>query len=57
VRLFVKPEQIGIVVAGDPGRNQSRGYMSNHMQGPRTSRPITLPADWQALLAAARPKS
>ena len=29
---------VDILVAGDPGRNQSRGYMNNHMQGPPTSR-------------------
>ncbi len=49
VRMFVKAEHIGIVVAGDPGRNQSRGYMANHMEGARTSRRIVLPARWHAL--------
>jgi len=41
---------IGIVVAGDPGRNQSRGYVSNHSQGPPTSRRIELPDDWEQRL-------
>ncbi|HSQ03202.1 MAG TPA: hypothetical protein VLN59_04140 [Burkholderiales bacterium] len=54
VRIFVKPEQIGIVVAGDPGRNQSRGYMANHEQGARTSKRIALPAGWNDLLSAGR---
>jgi hypothetical protein len=54
VRIFVKPEQIGIVVAGDPGRNQSRGYMANHEQGARTSKRIALPAKWNEMLNAAR---
>ena len=49
VRIVVKPEHIGIVVAGDPGRNQSRAYMANHEQGARTSRRIVLPARWEAL--------
>jgi hypothetical protein len=51
VRMIVKPEHIGIVVAGDPGRNQSRGYMSNHIQAPRTSRRIDLPARWPQIMA------
>jgi hypothetical protein len=42
--MIVHPDDIGIVVAGDPGRNQSRGYMSNHIQVPRTSRRIMPPA-------------
>ncbi|MBI3067630.1 MAG: hypothetical protein HYY79_01715, partial [Betaproteobacteria bacterium] len=43
VPIIVKPEHIGLVVAGDPGRNQSRGYMSNNAQGGRTSRRVELP--------------
>jgi hypothetical protein len=54
VRIFVNPSDIGIVVAGDPGRNQSRGYMANHEQGARTSRRIEMPPDWDAQLRAAR---
>lgn len=50
VRVFQKPEWIGIVVAGDPGRNQSRAYCSNHTQGPPVSREIELPAAWDQLL-------
>ena len=42
---------IPYVVAGDPGRNQSRGYMSNHIQAPRTSRRIDLPARWPQIMA------
>jgi hypothetical protein len=51
LRMLVKPEHLCIVVAGDPGRNQSRGYMPNHNQGFMTSRPIALPAQWERLLA------
>jgi hypothetical protein len=40
VPVFVQPEKIGILVAGDPGRNQSKGYVNNHIQGARVSRPI-----------------
>jgi hypothetical protein len=46
VPLIVRPEDIGIVVAGDADRNQSRGYMSNNTQGSRTSRKVVLPKNW-----------
>ena len=55
--VFQRPEWIQIVVAGDWGRNQSKGYVNNHLQGVPTSRKISLPPDWDALLAASRPKS
>ena len=58
VRMVVRPEHIGIVVAGDPGRNQSRAYMPNHIQGPRTSKRIRLPECWTQIrkqLQAGRP--
>ena len=42
VPVFVKPEWIGIVVAGDPGRNQSKGYCNNHIQGGRVSKRAAL---------------
>ena len=51
VRVFVRETMTGILIAGDPGRNQSRGYMGNHDQGPPTSRKIVLPKNWDALLA------
>ncbi len=54
VRVFIKPEWINIVVAGDPGRNQSKGYIQNHRQGMPVSRQITLPAQWKELLARSR---
>jgi len=38
LNIVIKPEMVEILVAGDPGRNQSRAYMSNHVQGPPTSR-------------------
>jgi len=47
VRMFPRPDMIGIVVAGDPGRNQSKVYASNHTQGPPTSRAIALPKNWR----------
>jgi hypothetical protein len=41
VRVFLEPGWIGVVVAGDPGRNQSKGYVNNHIQGGRVTRRIT----------------
>ena len=40
VPVFVQPEKIGVLIAGDPGRNQSKGYVNNHIQGARVSKPI-----------------
>jgi len=51
VPVFQRPEWIGIVVAGDWGRNQSKGYVSNHVQGPPVSRKVTLPDGWRDMLA------
>jgi len=56
VPIVVKPEHIGLVVAGDPGRNQSRGYMSNNIHGMRTSRRVELPRNWDSLLKRVRHK-
>lgn len=50
VRVFVKPEWIDIVVAGDPGRNQSRGYVQSHRQGVPVSRRIQLREGWKRLV-------
>lgn len=52
VPQFVKPEWIGIVVAGSAVRNQSRAYVSNHGQGVRTTRRVELPAAWERLRVA-----
>lgn len=56
VPVFVKPEWIGIVVSGDPGRNQSKGYVQNQKQGPPVSKKIKLPGNWEQLLKEARTK-
>ncbi|MFC1905706.1 hypothetical protein ACFLXL_02735 [Chloroflexota bacterium] len=50
VPVFLRPDWIGIVVSGDPGRNQSKGYVQNHKQGPPISKKIELPANWTQLL-------
>ena len=51
VNVIINPEMVEILVAGDPGRNQSRAYMSNHVQGPPTSRRVVLPKKWKQLIA------
>ena len=53
VRAFVRPDWTDIVVAGNPGRNQSRAYISNHGQGVPVSRKVELPADYSARLRGA----
>lgn len=50
VPAFIKPEWIGIVIGGDPGRNQSKGFVQNHDQAPPISKKIILPANWQNLV-------
>lgn len=40
VRRLLRPEWTDIVVAGSPGRNQSRAYVSNHNQGMPVTRPV-----------------
>ncbi|MBI2910156.1 MAG: hypothetical protein HYX92_21145 [Chloroflexi bacterium] len=50
VPVFLRPEWINIVVSGDPGRNQSKGFVQNHQQGPPVSRRIVLPDRWEELL-------
>jgi hypothetical protein len=52
IPVFIKPEWIGVVVSGDPGRNRSRGYIQNHEQGPPVSRLIELPDNWKQMLAS-----
>jgi hypothetical protein len=50
VRQLLHPEWIDIAVAGHPGRNQSRAYVSNHNQGIPTTKRVELPAAWERLL-------
>jgi hypothetical protein len=38
------------VLSGDPGRNQSRGYVQNQSHGDPTAKRIELPADWEQRL-------
>jgi hypothetical protein len=40
LRIFLRDEWVGIVVSGNPGRNQSRGYSTNHAQGLPISRRV-----------------
>ncbi|MBI2908517.1 MAG: hypothetical protein HYX92_12805 [Chloroflexi bacterium] len=50
VPVFLTPESIQLVVTGDPGRNQSKGYVQNQNQGAPTSKKVKLPSDWKRLL-------
>ena len=50
VRVFFKQEWINIVVSGDPGRNQSRGYVQSHRHGVPVSKRIALPGNWRQRL-------
>ncbi len=43
VPTFPWADQIGIVVTGDPLRNQSRGFINNHNQGVPVSRKVDWP--------------
>lgn len=49
VRAFCRPDWTDIVVAGNPGRNQSRAYIGNHGQGIPVSRRVRLPSAWDEL--------
>lgn len=42
VPVFTRPEWIGVVVTGDPSRNQSRFLINNHNQGV----PVSKRVDW-----------
>jgi hypothetical protein len=49
---LIKEQWTDIVLAGDPGRNQSRIYFNNHEQGPPTSKRIVLSGAWHRRLGA-----
>jgi hypothetical protein len=51
IRVFIHEAMTGIVVAGDPGRNQSRAYMGNHDQGPPVARRVAGNHRWRQALA------
>lgn len=53
VPIVCEPEDIMIAVAGDPLRTNAYVFSHNGMLGYPVSREIVLPADWEALLAAA----
>lgn len=52
IPLLIKEQWTDIVLAGDPGRNQSRIYFNNHEQGPPTSKRIELSDAWRRHLGA-----
>jgi hypothetical protein len=47
VPLLLREEWTDIVLAGDPGRNQSKIYFNNQEQGPPISRKVQMPPDWR----------
>ena len=47
---FVKADAIGIVLSGDPGRNQSKGYVQNQSHGYPTGKKVQLPANWDSMI-------
>jgi hypothetical protein len=51
VPVFIKPEWIGIVLSGDPGRNQSKGFVQNHEHAPPVCRRIEVPDNWDDIRA------
>ncbi len=48
VPLLLREEWTDIVLAGDPGRNQSKIYFNNQEQGPPISRKVRMPVDWRS---------
>ncbi len=54
VPVFINPESIGIVLSGDPGRNQSKGFVQNHSHAPPTGKKIVLPSDWPKLMGGVK---
>ena len=54
VPIVWKPEDFMIAVGGDPLRNNAYVMASNAFMGYPVGRKIALPANWDALLAAAQ---
>jgi hypothetical protein len=54
VRGTKGPEAFDIVVAGNPGRNQSRAYISNQIQGRPLTKAVRLPTAWEHILKSVR---
>jgi hypothetical protein len=54
VPSFLDPDSIGIMIAGNPNRNQSRAYVTDHVGGPPPARRAELPSQWKRLLAASQ---
>lgn len=44
VPMLGQAQWLGIVLSGDPGRNQSKLLVNNHVHGARTSRKVQLPS-------------
>ena len=46
--LLLREEWTDILLAGDPGRNQSKIYFNNQEQGSSISRKVSMPRDWRS---------
>ena len=57
VPMLLREEWTSIVVAGDPGRNQSRIYINNQRQGAPVARRIGLPVGWRERIKRSLPRS
>jgi hypothetical protein len=55
VPMIPDPDWIGIMVAGNPNRNQSRAYVTDHVGGPPPARQVVLPHRWKEQLGRSRP--
>ena len=52
IQMFACPEDLGIVVTGDPGRDHVLVVSENGFMAPPTSRRINLPKNWDELRKA-----
>lgn len=52
VPLLLRPEWTNVVIAGDPGRNQSKAYINNHEQGVPVARKVIPPEKYLHLFAS-----
>lgn len=43
VRIYLSDDWLSVIVSGNPGRNQSRAYTTNHVQGSPVSRRVVVP--------------
>ncbi len=54
VPMFLDPDSIEIMIAGNPNRNQCRAYVTDHVAGSPPARKVALPRQWDRQLASQR---